>query len=80
MAMDMLVSASFKYSDNYKGGLNNGKRISWAIFACNFRRFWSLNEGFCPPITGEPKGVIASYVTERRFQKRLKDMLNSYHY
>ena len=21
-------------------------------------------EGFCPPITGEPKGVIAGYVTE----------------
>ena len=23
-----------------------------------------LGEGFCPPITGEPKGVIAGYVTE----------------
>ena len=21
-------------------------------------------EGFCPPITGEPKGLIAGYVTE----------------
>ena len=58
--------------------LSNGKRISWAIFACIFSRFWSLSEGFCPPITGEPKGVIASYVTEQRFQKRQKDMRNSY--
>ena len=23
-----------------------------------------FGEGFCPPITGEPKGVIAGYVTE----------------
>ena len=22
------------------------------------------SEGFCPPITGEPKGVIAGYVTK----------------
>ena len=29
---------------------------------------------------GEPKGVVAGYVTERRFQNRQKDMLNSYHY
>ena len=25
---------------------------------------FSSCEGFCPPITGEPKGVIAGYVTE----------------
>ena len=24
------------------------------------------HEGFCPPITGEPKGVIAGYVTESK--------------
>ena len=27
-------------------------------------QLFSSGEGFCPPITGEPKGVIAGYVTE----------------
>ena len=27
-------------------------------------QLFSSGEDFCPPITGEPKGVIAGYVTE----------------
>ena len=27
-------------------------------------QLFSLGEDFCPPITGEPKGGIAGYVTE----------------
>ena len=34
-------------------------------------------EGFCPPITGEPKGVIAGYVTENEGgQMRLDNVLS----
>ncbi len=35
------------------------------IFTLKVRyRDAAVGEGFCPPTTGEPKGVIAGYVTE----------------
>ena len=37
MAMDMLVSASFKYSDNYKGGSKNSDKLNCTL-SCVYLR------------------------------------------
>ena len=39
----------------------------------------SLFEGFCPPITGEPKGVNASIVTENRGSRCPKETVLNIH-